>query len=43
VSLAGAVSRFDLSEGGVKRRFEFQKRGQLFIRVRNETLPVVAV
>jgi hypothetical protein len=25
------------------RRFEFQKRSQLFIRVHNETLPVVAM
>jgi hypothetical protein len=25
------------------RRFEFQKRRQLFIRVYNETLPVIAV
>jgi hypothetical protein len=26
-----------------RRRFEFQKRGQLFIRAQNETLSVAAV
>jgi hypothetical protein len=32
------------SEGtaGANRRFKFKKRGQLFIRVHNETLSVVA-
>jgi hypothetical protein len=29
--------------GRVNRRFEFQKRGQLFIGVYNEALPVIAV
>ena len=28
---------------GANRRFEFQKRSQLFISARNEPLPVVAV
>jgi hypothetical protein len=30
------MRRFDLSSDGAKRRFEFQKRRQLFIRVHNE-------
>ena len=29
--------------GGSNRRFDFQKRGQLFIRVHNETLSVAAM
>jgi hypothetical protein len=32
-----------LSERGVNRRFKFQKRSQLFLRVHNETLTVVAM
>ena len=29
--------------GGSNRRFKFQKSSQLFLRVHNETLPVVAM
>jgi hypothetical protein len=32
-----------LTTNGANRRFQFQKRGQLFIGVHNETLSVVAV
>jgi hypothetical protein len=41
-----AESRASLSRqfaAAVNRRFEFQKRGQLFICVHNETLSVIAV
>ncbi len=44
---AGAQSRLSLRVnvrcGGANRRFQFQKRRQLFLRVRNEPLSVVAV
>ena len=29
--------------GGSNRRFEFEKRGQLFIRVHNKAPPVIAM
>ena len=32
-----------LTSNGANRRFEFQKRSQLFIRTHDETLSVVAV
>jgi hypothetical protein len=34
---------FDLRLSGSNRRFEFHKRGQLFIRTHNKPLPVVAM